>query len=78
MTDKRFIVPKEKDDEFYWNIIDTENDKVVLQHISLLATTEMCNLLNELDYECTFLLEQKEHLENKCKNNNIIILLMQL
>ena len=30
MSEKRFIVPKEKDDEFYWNIIDTENDKVVL------------------------------------------------
>lgn len=49
MTNKRFIVPKEKDDEFYWNIIDNENDKVVLQHISLLATIEICNLLNELN-----------------------------
>ena len=77
MTNKRFIVPKEKDDEFYWNIIDNENDKVVLQHISLLATIEMCNLLNELDYECTFLLKQKEHLRDKCKQleqqyNNLV------
>lgn len=67
MSEKRFIVPKEKDDEFYWNIIDTENGKVVLQHISLIATIEMCTLLNRLDYECTFLLEQREHLKDMCK-----------
>lgn len=67
MSDERFTVPKEKDDEFYWNIIDTENGKVVLQHISLIATREMCTLLNELDYECTFLLEQREHLKEDCK-----------
>ena len=67
MTEKRFIVPKEKDNDFYWNIIDTETSKVVLQHISLLATIEMCTLLNELDYECTFLLEQKQHLRDACK-----------
>lgn len=67
MSEKRFIVPKEKDEEFYWNIIDTENGKVVLQHISLIATREMCNLLNGLDYECTFLLEQREHLKDDCK-----------
>ena len=57
MTNKRFIIPKEKDDEFYWNIIDTENDKVVLQHISRIATIEICFLINELDYQCTLLLE---------------------
>lgn len=67
MSEKRFIVPKEKDDEFYWNIIDTENGKVVLQHISLFATTEMCFLLNELDYQCIILLEQKEHWKDTCK-----------
>lgn len=67
MNDKRFIASKEKDGKFYWNIIDTENDKVVLQHISLIATREMCNLLNGLDYECTFLLEQREHLKDDCK-----------
>lgn len=67
MTSKRFIVPKEKDEEFYWNIINTENGKVVLQHINLLATLEMCILLNKLDYECAFLLEQREHLRDKCE-----------
>lgn len=67
MSEKRFIVPKEKDDEFYWNIIDTENDKVVLQHISRFATIDMCFLLNELDYQCIILLEQKEHLKDTCK-----------
>lgn len=68
MSEKRFIVPKDKDDEFYWNIIDTENDKVVLQHISRIATIEICFLLNELDYQCTLLLEQKETWKNKCKH----------
>lgn len=67
MIEERFIVPKEKDEEFYWNIIDTENGKVVLQHISLIATREMCTLLNELDYQCTFLLEQREHWKDTCK-----------
>ena len=67
MSEKRFIVPKEKDEEFYWNIIDTENNKVVLQHISRFATLDICFLLNELDYECTFLLEQREHLKEHCK-----------
>ena len=46
----RFEIPKTKDDEFYWNIIDTENNnKVVLQHISLNQTRELCELLNSLD-----------------------------
>lgn len=67
MSEKRFIVPKQKDEEFYWNIIDTQTGKVVLQHISLIATIEMCTLLNGLDYECTFLLEQREHLKDGCK-----------
>ena len=67
MTSKRFIAPKEKDDEYCWNIIDTENGKVVLQHISRFATIDMCTLLNKLDYECTFLLEQREDLKEGCK-----------
>lgn len=67
MTSKRFIAPREKDDEFYWNIIDTENGKVVLQHISRFATLDICFLLNELDYQCITLLEQKEHWKNACK-----------
>lgn len=46
----RFMVPEAKDDEFYWNIIDTENDnKVILQHISIIQTRELCGLLNALD-----------------------------
>lgn len=67
MNDKRFIAPKEKDEEFYWNIIDTENGKVVLQHISRFAILEMCTLLNELDYQCIILLEQKEYWKDTCK-----------
>ena len=46
---RRFIVPKEKDDEFYWNIIDTQTGKVVLQHISLVQTRELCDLMNSLN-----------------------------
>lgn len=67
MTSKRFIAPKEKDEEFCWSIIDTENGKVVLQHISRFATLDMCFLLNELDYQCITLLEQKERWKDACK-----------
>ena len=49
MTNKRFIVLEEKDDEFYWNIIDTRTGKVVLQHISLVQTRELCDLMNSLN-----------------------------
>lgn len=67
MTSKRFIAPREKDEEFCWSIIDTENDKVVLQHISRFAIIEMCFLLNELDYHCALLLEQKEQWKDAYK-----------
>lgn len=46
---QRFIVPKEKDDDFYWNIIDTQTGKVVLQHISFVQTRELCDLMNSLN-----------------------------
>lgn len=67
MNEQRFIAPKEKDEEFCWSIIDTENGKVVLQHISRFATIEMCFLLNELDYQCITLLEQKESWKDTCR-----------
>lgn len=67
MISKRFIAPEEKDDKYCWSIIDTKNGKVVLEHISRFATLDICFLLNELDYQCIILLEQKERWKNACK-----------
>lgn len=62
---KRFIVSEEKDDEFYWNIVDSKNGKVILQHISLIATREMCDLLNGLNDEIIEQFEQIKRLESE-------------
>ena len=63
----RYIIPEDKDEDNYWQIIDTETGKKVLFHISLIQTRDICKLLNHLADENEQLMKDMSttHIKNR-------------
>ena len=69
----RFMVSNNKNDNFYWEIMDTYKDRVVCEHISRIELLNIAGLLNQLNGENEQLKKSeklnKEHMEYIIKKN---------